>query len=100
MNPQLCVYVNTCINGLTVDFRVFNFEKCLAIKFVFDSFSKLKRGEIFIPKMSSILISDLIKILNPKAKIKIIGIRPGEKIHETLCSKDESNYLYENKPSI
>ncbi len=68
-----------------------------AIKFVFDSFSKLKRGEIFIPKMSSILISDLIKILNPKAKIKIIGIRPGEKIHETLCSKDESNYLYENK---
>ena len=68
-----------------------------AIKFVMNCFSLLKRGEIFIPKMSSILILDLIKALNPKAKIKIIGIRPGEKIHETLCSKDESNYLYENK---
>ena len=32
-----------------------------------------------------------------KIKVKIIGIRPGEKIHETLCSKDESNYLYESK---
>ena len=68
-----------------------------AIKFVMNSFILLKRGEIFVPKMQSILISDLIKVLNPKAKIKIIGIRPGEKIHETLCSKDESNYLYENK---
>ena len=71
-----------------------------AIKFVMNCFSILKRGEIFIPKMPSILISDLIKALNPKAKIKIIGIRPGEKIHETLCSKDESNYLYENNKAI
>ena len=68
-----------------------------AVKFVFDSFSRLKRGEIFIPKMPSILILDLIKQIHPKIKVKITGIRPGEKIHETLCSKDESNYLYESK---
>jgi UDP-N-acetylglucosamine 4,6-dehydratase len=68
-----------------------------AVKFVFDSFSRLKRGEIFIPKMPSILILDLIKQIHPKIKVKITGIRPGEKINETLCSKDESNYLYESK---
>jgi|TARA_B110000438_G_C15807850_1_gene648262 UDP-N-acetylglucosamine 4,6-dehydratase len=68
-----------------------------AIEFVLNSFNNLKKGEIFIPKMPSILILDLIKILDPKVKIKIVGIRPGEKKHETLCSIDESSHLYENK---
>ena len=47
--------------------------------------------------IASILIYDLIKILDPNIKIKIAGIRPGEKVHETLCSRDESDNLYENK---
>ena len=68
-----------------------------AIKFVIGCFNFLKGGEIFIPKMPSILISDLIKILDPNIKTKIIGIRPGEKKHETLCSLEESYYLYESK---
>ena len=55
-----------------------------AIKFVLKSFEEMNSGEIFIPKMFSIYIKDLIKILCPKNKIKIIGMRPGEKIHETL----------------
>ena len=68
-----------------------------AIKFVFNCFNLLKGGEIFIPKMKSIHISDIIKLIDNKIKIKITGIRPGEKIHETLCSYDESNNVHENK---
>ena len=68
-----------------------------AIKFVLGCFSLLTRGEIFIPKMPSIYIKDLIKTISKDVKIKIVGIRPGEKIHETLCSVDESGNLYENK---
>ena len=68
-----------------------------AIKFVFNCLNLLKGGEIFIPKMKSIHISDIIKLIDSKIKIKITGIRPGEKIHETLCSQDESNNIHENK---
>ena len=45
-------------------------------------------GEIFIPKMPSIKILDLVKSLGSNVKHHIIGIRPGEKIHETLCPSD------------
>jgi UDP-N-acetylglucosamine 4,6-dehydratase len=47
--------------------------------------------------MNSIYIQDLIKILNSKARIKIVGKRPGEKIHETLFTGQESNLIYEQK---
>ena len=71
-----------------------------AIKFVLKSFEEMNSGEIFIPKMFSIYIKDLIKILCPKNKIKIIGMRPGEKIHETLFSTEESNNIVEKKDSF
>ncbi len=54
-------------------------------------------GEILIKKSPSIKIIDLAKAINPKGKIKIIGVRPGEKIHESLCSKDDSRYTIEFK---
>ena len=60
------------------------------VKFVFKSFERMKGGEIFIPKIPSIKILDLIKAIDSKIKIKKIGIRPGEKIHELLCVKDEA----------
>ena len=53
-----------------------------SVKFVFDNLKDNSGGEISIPKMNSILIQDLIKIISAKIKIKIVGIRPGEKIHE------------------
>ena len=56
----------------------------------------MKGGEIFIPKMPSVLITDLAKSLAPKLKLKIIGIRPGEKLHEVLCSQDDSTFVYES----
>ena len=45
----------------------------------------MQGGEIFIPKLPSIKIIDIIKALDANYKIKIVGIRPGEKIHEVLC---------------
>ena len=48
-------------------------------------------GEIFVPKIPSYRILDIAKAVNPKAKIKIIGVRPGEKIHEDLITSSESN---------
>lgn len=64
-----------------------------ATKFVFESFKFLTGGEIFIPKLPTISIFDIIKSFDRKIRAKIIGVRPGEKINETLCSKDESPSL-------
>ena len=67
------------------------------VKFVLNSLKIMKGGEIFIPKLKSFSISDLAEALAPKRKIKIIGIRPGEKIHEILFSEDESRFVIEFK---
>lgn len=71
-----------------------------SVEFVFDNLKSTSGGEISIPKMNSILIQDLIKLISAKIKIKIIGVRPGEKIHEILYSKDESDQVYETKNSF
>ena len=47
-------------------------------------------GEIFVPKIPSYRITDLAKAIAPNAKIKLLGIRPGEKIHEEMITKSES----------
>ena len=52
-------------------------------------------GEIFIPKIPSIKITDLAKVIAPEARQKIIGIRPGEKIHEILLTSEESRHSKE-----
>jgi len=61
-----------------------------AAKFVLDSLEIMEGQEIFIPKLPTLKISDLIKAIKEDAEIKIIGLRKGEKIHETLISKEES----------
>ena len=67
------------------------------VKFVLNSIANMKGGEIFIPKLKSFYIKDLPKALNSRKKIKVVGIRPGEKIDEILFSKDESRYIIEFK---
>ena len=59
------------------------------VRFVAKSLSIMKGGEIFIPKLNSYKVIDLIKILGRQRKIIQTGIRPGEKLHEYLFSHDE-----------
>lgn len=66
-----------------------------AVIFVLRCLNKMNRGEIFIPKMPSIKIVNLIKAIYPNARMKNIGVRPGEKIDELLISADESCNVYE-----
>ncbi|WP_025209164.1 UDP-N-acetylglucosamine 4,6-dehydratase (inverting) [Hippea sp. KM1] len=61
-----------------------------AVRFVMMAFETMQGGEIFVPKIPSMKITDLAKAINPDAEFEIIGIRPGEKLHETLISVDES----------
>ncbi|MCS7262318.1 MAG: UDP-N-acetylglucosamine 4,6-dehydratase (inverting) [Aquificaceae bacterium] len=51
-------------------------------------------GEVFVPKIPSVRIVDIARALCPKCSLKIVGIRPGEKLHETLISEEESRNLY------
>lgn len=59
-----------------------------AVEFVFRSFQRMHGGEIFIPKLPSMRIMDLAKAIAPELPTKIIGIRPGEKLHEVMCPAD------------
>ena len=65
--------------------------------FVLKNFERMFGGEIFVPKIPSIKITDLAKAISPSAKFKIIGIRPGEKIHEAMCIKEECEHTFEFK---
>ena len=60
------------------------------MNFVLDSLEKMWGGEIFIPKIPSYKILDLIKAIAPKCKIVNIGIRPGEKLHEEMITSSDS----------
>jgi len=68
-----------------------------AVDFVLKSFERMQGGEIFVPKIPSIRVVDLARAMAPKSKIKIIGIRPGEKLHEKMCSIHEVNLTLEFK---
>ena len=65
------------------------------VEFVLLSLLRMQGGEIFVPKIDSINIKDLVPAFSPKAKIKITGIRPGEKMHEILYSKEDSDNTIE-----
>lgn len=71
-----------------------------AVKFVSRCISTMKGGEIFVPKLPSYRILDLVKAIDPLKKIKIIGIRTGEKIHEELVSSNEFSLSNEKSNSF
>lgn len=60
--------------------------------FITDRIQMMKGGEIFVPKMPSMSIIDIAKTIAPDAKIKIVGIRGMEKLHECLITEEESTY--------
>ena len=65
------------------------------VDFVLKGLDRMQGGEIFVPKIPSVRIVDLVKAMAPKATIKFIGIRPGEKLHEIMCPKDDSHLTIE-----
>ena len=75
----------------------FNISLEYATDIVFWSLSNLSGGELLVPKLPSYKILDLARAINPKCKIKIAGIRPGEKIHEEMISTSDSQNTLELK---
>ena len=67
------------------------------VEFVIKRIEMMHGGEVFIPKIPSMKIVDLAKAIAPKCKIKFIGIRAGEKIHECLLTEDEARHSLEFK---
>ena len=65
------------------------------VNLVWHSFEDMMGGEIYIKKIPSIKVVDIAKVIAPEAKHKIIGIRPGEKIHEQMIGSDDSNSTFE-----
>lgn len=67
------------------------------VRFVLNAIELMAGGEIFVPKIPSMKVTDLVKAIAPKSKIRMIGIRPGEKLFETLISESEAPNTYEFK---
>ena len=65
------------------------------VRFVIDSIEQMEGGEVFVPKIPSTKVTDLARAIAPDAEIEIIGIRPGEKLHEMLISEDEARHTIE-----
>lgn len=60
------------------------------VHFVITCIEQMEGGEVFVPKIPSTKVIDLARAIAPEAQIEIIGIRPGEKLHEVLISEDEA----------
>ncbi|MBC5815643.1 MAG: polysaccharide biosynthesis protein, partial [Candidatus Eremiobacteraeota bacterium] len=76
------------------------------VDFVLKAFQRMKGGEIFVPRIPSVRVVDLAESMAPKVPFKPVGIRPGEKLHEAMCPRDESHLTlrfkdhYVIRPSI
>ena len=76
------------------------------VDFVLKNFKRMQGGEIFVPKIPSMKMTDLAKAIAPHLPQEVIGIRPGEKLHEVMCPLDDSHLTLEFqdhfviKPSI
>jgi UDP-N-acetylglucosamine 4,6-dehydratase len=76
------------------------------VDFVLKCLERMHGGEIFVPKIPSVRIMDLAKAMAPNMQVEIIGIRPGEKLHEIMCPMDDAHLTLEFsdhfviKPSI
>ena len=65
------------------------------VQFVLDSLERMHGGEIFVPKIPSMNIMDLARAIAPECEHKIIGIRPGEKLHEAMIMEDDARHTRE-----
>lgn len=67
------------------------------VHFVISCIEQMRGGEVFVPKIPSMNVADLARAIAPQARIEIVGIRPGEKLHEVLISEDEARTTVELK---
>jgi len=65
------------------------------VDFVLSSLVLMRGGEIFVPKIPSMSMPDLVKAMSPDAGIKVVGIRPGEKLHEIMVGSDDARQTVE-----
>lgn len=65
------------------------------VRFVIRCIEQMQGGEVFVPKIPSTRILDLARVIAPEAELEVIGIRPGEKLHEVLIHEDEARYTVE-----
>jgi UDP-N-acetylglucosamine 4,6-dehydratase len=65
------------------------------VDFVLKNFARMQGGEIFVPKIPSVRIVDLAVAMAPELPQKVVGIRPGEKLHEIMCPRDDSHLTLE-----
>jgi UDP-N-acetylglucosamine 4,6-dehydratase (inverting) len=65
------------------------------VELVWTAFENMVGGEIYVKKIPSMKVVDIAKVIAPESKIQIIGIRPGEKLHEQMISREDSYYSYE-----
>lgn len=79
------------------DERMTRFTITLAqgVAFVLKAFQRMQLGELFVPKIPSMRIVDLAEAMAPGLPKKIVGIRPGEKLHEVMCPADDSSHTVE-----
>ena len=66
-----------------------------SVDFVIACLGRMGGGEVFVPKIPSMRVTDIAEAIAPDAEQKIIGIRPGEKLHEVLVTEDESRHAFE-----
>ena len=66
-----------------------------SVDFVIARLLEMQGGELFVPKIRSMRITDLAEAIDPDAEIDVVGIRPGEKLHETLISEDDARATHE-----
>lgn len=65
------------------------------VQFVLDSLQRMRGGEIFVPKIPSMRVVDLATAIAPECEIEIVGIRPGEKLHEAMITEDDARHTVE-----
>ncbi len=95
------VFLNQRASGcLTItDDRMTRFWLSLeqGVRFVIQCIEQMQGGEVFVPKIPSMKVIDLARAIAPGATVSIIGIRPGEKLHEVLISEDEARNAVERE---
>lgn len=65
------------------------------VQFVLDNLERMRGGEVFVPKIPSMNVMDLAKAIAPECEVDIVGIRPGEKLHEAMIMEDDARHTKE-----